>query len=203
MNPNQMKLPFALWNRRAVMQLIEQLYGIQMPIRTVGEYLRRWGYTAQRPVKRALERNPEHVRRWLVESYPSIVARAKAEGAQIYWADETAVAEDGHWLRGYAPAARTLVREASVKRYGLSMVSAINNRGRVRFQFIEGAMTADLMIQFMEHLLEDSESKVFLIVDNLKAHHSKVVTVWLSERKSCIEVFFLPPYSPRSTLTST
>ena len=82
-NPNQMKLPFALWNRRAVMQLIEQLYGIQMPIRTVGEYLRRWGYTAQRPVKRALEQNPEHVRRWLVESYPSIVARAKVEGALI------------------------------------------------------------------------------------------------------------------------
>ena len=95
-NPNQMKLPFALWNRRAVMRLIERLYSIQTSIRTVGEYLRRWGYIVQRPVKRALEQNPENVRRWLLESYPGIVARAKAEGAQIYWAGETAVVEDGH-----------------------------------------------------------------------------------------------------------
>jgi hypothetical protein len=140
-NQNQMKLPFALWNRRALIQLVEQLYGIQMLIRTVGEYLRRWGYDVQRSVKRALEQEPEHARRWLLESYSGIVAREPRpeEGVQIYWADETVVAEDGHWVRGYAPSARTPVLEALVKRYGLSMVSAINNRGLACFQFIEGA----------------------------------------------------------------
>ena len=56
-NPKQLSLPFALWNRRAVMQLIKVLFDIEMPIRTVGEYLLRWGYTPQRPMKRALEQN--------------------------------------------------------------------------------------------------------------------------------------------------
>jgi len=36
--PDQMKLPFALWTREAVKLLIRQWFGIEMPIRTVGEY---------------------------------------------------------------------------------------------------------------------------------------------------------------------
>jgi len=195
-NPKQLSLPFALWNRRAVMQLVKVLFDIDMPIRTVGEYLLRWGYTPQRPMKRALEQNPVKVEQWLNDTYPTIAARAKAEGATIYWGDETAVAEDGHWLRGYAPAGQTPVLAAPSKRHGLSMVSAISNQGLVRFEFIEEAMNTDLFISFMERLIADSSQKVFLILDNLKVHHAKFVTAWLAERKDQIEVFYLPPYSP-------
>ena len=195
-NPKQLSLPFALWNRRAVMQMIKVLFDIEMPIRTVGEYLLRWGYTPQRPMKRALEQNPVKVEQWLNDTYPTIAARAKAEGAVIYWGDETAVAEDGHWLRGYAPAGQTPILAAPSKRHGLSMVSAISNPGLVRFEFIEEAMNTDLFIGFMERLIADSSQKVFLILDNLKVHHAKLVTAWLAERKDQIEVFYLPSYSP-------
>jgi transposase len=195
-NPRQMSLPFALWNRRAVMELIKKLFGIDMPIRTVGEYLLRWGYTPQRPAKRAQERNGHKLRQWLDETYPGIESRAKAEGAIIYWGDETAVAEDGHWLRGYAPAGQTPVLVAPSKRYGLSMVSAISNQGLVRFRFIEQAMNRELLMEFMQGLIEDSERKVFLILDNLKVHHAKLVSEWLEEHQAQIEVFYLPPYSP-------
>ena len=123
------------------------------------------------------------------ETYPQIARRAKAEHAIIYWGDETAVAEDGHWLRGYAPAGQTPVLATSAKRHGLSMVSAISNQGLVRFAFLERAMNRDLMIDFMEKLMADSRQKVFLILDNLKVHHAKVVTAWLDERTSKIEVF--------------
>jgi len=195
-NPKQMSLPYALWNRRAVMQLVKILFDIDMPIRTVGEYLLRWGYTPQRPIKRALEQNPAKVEQWMNETYPTIAARAKAEGAVIYWGDETAVAEDGHWLRGYAPAGQTPVLAAPNKRHGLSMISAISNQGLVRFEFIEEAMNTELFIGFMEKLVADSPQKVFLILDNLKVHHAKKVTAWLEEHKARIEVFYLPPYSP-------
>ena len=195
-NPKQLSLPFALWNRRAVMQLVNVLFDIEMPIRTVGEYLLRWGYTPQRPIKRALEQNPMKVEQWLNDTYPAIAARAKTEGAIIYWGDETAVAEDGHWLRGYAPAGQTPVLAAPSKRHGLSMVSAISNQGLVRFEFIEEAMNTDLFIGFMERLIADSSQKVFLILDNLKVHHAKRVITWLAERNSLIEVHYLPSYSP-------
>ena len=48
-----------------------------MPLRTVGEYLKRWGFTPQKPLKRAYEQRPAEVRKWLEESYPAITARAK------------------------------------------------------------------------------------------------------------------------------
>lgn len=195
-NPNQMSLPFALWNRRAVMELVKVLFDIDMPIRTVGEYLLRRGYTPQRPMKRALEQNPLKVEQWINETYPQIMARAKVEGATIYWGDETAVAEDGHWLRGYAPMGQTPVLAAPSKRHGLTMISAISNQGLVRFEFIEGAMNTDLMIGFLQGLIADSTRKVFLILDNLRVHHAKLVTEWLQEHQEKIEVFYLPPYSP-------
>ncbi len=195
-NPSQMSLPFALWNRRAVMELVKVLFDIDMPIRTVGEYLLRWGYTPQRPMKRALEQNPLKVEQWINETYPQIMARAKTEGATIYWGDETAVAEDGHWLRGYAPMGQTPVLAAPSKRHGLTMISAISNQGLVRFEFIEGAMNTDLMIGFLQGLIADSTRKVFLILDNLRVHHAKLVTEWLQEHQEKIEVFYLPPYSP-------
>jgi hypothetical protein len=51
-----------------------------MPIRTVGEYLRRWGYTPQVPVRKAYRQDPEEVARWLEETDPEIEARAAREG---------------------------------------------------------------------------------------------------------------------------
>jgi hypothetical protein len=114
----------------------------------------------------------------------------------IYWGDETAVAEDGHWLKGYAPAGQTPILAAPSKRHGLSMISAISNQGLVRFEFIEAAMNTERLIDFMERLMMDTPQKVFLILDNLKVHHARPVTAWLAERPDRIEVFYLPPYSP-------
>lgn len=35
--PDQLKLPFALWTRKAVGQLIWRRHGLRLPIRTLGE----------------------------------------------------------------------------------------------------------------------------------------------------------------------
>ena len=81
--PDQLKFPFALWTRDAVRELIGRQYGTTMPIRTVGEYLKRWGFTPQKPVKRAREQNPKAVEKWLKEEYPKIAAMAKKEKAMV------------------------------------------------------------------------------------------------------------------------
>ena len=87
--PEQLKMPFALWTRQAVQELIGRTYGLNMPIRTVGHYLSRWGFTPQRPRKRAYEQQPAAIKQWLQEIYPNIVKQAKQEGAHIHWCDET------------------------------------------------------------------------------------------------------------------
>ena len=87
--PDQPKMGFALWNRQAMVQLVQDRRGVELPIRTVGEYLERWGFTPQKPIKKAYEQGPAEVRKWLDEVYPRIAARDKTEGTEIHWGDET------------------------------------------------------------------------------------------------------------------
>ena len=81
--PEQLKMEFALWTRAAVGQLIEVEFQIKLSVRGVGKYLKRWGFTPQKPIRRAYEQSPEAVKKWLDEEYPAIAAKAKAEGGEI------------------------------------------------------------------------------------------------------------------------
>jgi transposase len=194
--PDQLKLGFALWNRQAVVQLVEDRVGVHLPIRTVGEYLKRWGFTPQKPIKKAYEQRPAEVRRWLEEDYPQIAARARAEEAEIHWGDETGLRSDDVRGRGYAPKGHTPVVRVNNKREGLSIISTVTNQGKVRWKVFEGAMNTEVLIDFFKRLVKDADRKVFLILDNLKVHHARPVKQWLARHVEQIEVFYLPSYSP-------
>lgn len=195
--PDQMKLSFALWNAQAVSALLKDYFRIDLPVRTVRLYLTRWGFTLQRPLQRAVEQKPEAVQQWLQSDYPGIAARAKAEGAEICWGDETAVSSVAHYPSGYAPKGQPPVLVLSQsKRERINLISAITNQGTMRFMMYRKPLTAKVMIQFLERLIRDSKRKVFLILDNLRVHHSRQVNAWLVGNKDHIELFFLPSYSP-------
>lgn len=195
--PDQMKMNFALWNAQAVRVLILRHFGVDMPARTVRSYLARWGFTPQRPLKRAYEQKPELVKKWMDEEYPSIAERAKAEGAEIHWGDETGVSSVEHYPRGYAPKGKTPVLVLShSKRERVNLISSISNQGKLRFMLYQETFTAKVMIRFLERLIRDSQKKVFLILDNLRVHHSRKVKEWLAGKGHQIELFFLPSYSP-------
>ncbi len=195
--PQQMKLEFALWTRRAVRGLILEKFGISLTLKGVGDYLKRFGMTSQRPMIRAYEQDPQKVQAWLDEEYPEIQRRAKAEGAIIYWGDETAVKPDSNWVKGYAPKGETPILQRNDGRWkSTTMVSAVSNQGLLRFRLQDKPMNAELFIEFLEGLIQDEERKIFLIVDNLSVHKSKTVKDWVSAHRDRIELFFLPPYSP-------
>ena len=194
--PDQLKFPFALWTRRAVQQLIKQLFSINMPIRTVGEYLNRWGFTPQKPLRRAYEQNPKLVQRWLDEQYPSIAARAKKENAEINWGDETGLCSDSQHGRSYAPKGKTSAIRLNAKKERINLISSITNQGKVRFMIYNRTMNSQTFIKFCKRLIKDADKKVYLILDNLRVHHSHVVKDWVQQHKEKIELFFLPSYSP-------
>jgi Winged helix-turn helix len=109
---------------------------VRLALRTVSDYLRRWGFTPQRPIKRALERQDAAIQAWLAERYPKIAARAKAEGAQIHWGDETGISNQAVHGRSFAPKGQTPVLRRPATRRTLSMISAvaIDRQGRsIRF----------------------------------------------------------------------
>jgi transposase len=136
-SPDQLKLPFALWSRPAIKALIKKHFDVDMQDRLVGKYLKRWGFTPQRPIKRALEQDPVKVKAWLEEAWPQVLARAQAEGGTILWGDETAVKEDANWVRGFSPRGKTPVLKTPTRWDKLSMISAISARGEVAFKIVE------------------------------------------------------------------
>ena len=152
--------------------------------------------TPQKPLARARERQPAAVAAWLETAYPAIAKRAKAEGAAIYWGDETGISNQDQIGRSYAPKGQTPVIVRTAKRVTQSMISAVSNRGLMRFMFYEGALNADGFIAFLRRLAKDAGQKVFLIVDNLKVHHASKVKTWVATHGHEIELFYLPAYAP-------
>jgi transposase len=100
-SPQELGIASALWTRHAVRELIHQQVGIRLPIRTAGEYLRRWGFTPQKPVRKAYKQDPIAVAEWLERTYPEIERRAAREGGEIHWGDETGVRSTCLHSRGY------------------------------------------------------------------------------------------------------
>jgi transposase len=194
--PDQLKLPFALWTREAVAELIECETGVRLSLSGVGNYLRSWGFTAQRPMRRATERREPEVRKWLSTEYPSISARAKAENAEIQWADETGLSNQANYGRSFAPRGRTPIIPRPAVRFSQSMISSLTNQGKLRFMIYDGALNAQTFLRFLKRLVKDAGRKVFLIVDNLRVHHARIIMTWVAENADKIELFFLPPYAP-------
>ena len=188
--------PFALWTREAVRALIEHETGIRLSLQAVSLYLKRWGFTAQRPMRRAIERREPEVRQWLETDYPAIVKRAKAENAEIYWADETGLSNQANYGRSFAPRGKTPVVPRLAQRFTQSMISSLTNRGQLRFMVYDGTLNAQIFLRFLKRLVWSASQKLFLIIDNLRPHHAKLVTAWVEAHKDQIELFYLPPYAP-------
>ncbi len=194
--PDELDLPFALWSRAAVRELVRRRFGVRLAVRSMGTYLARWGFTAQKPLRRAYEQDPAAVRRWLRRDYPAIAARAKAERGTIFWGDETGLRSDDVRGRSYAPRGRTPEVRVNHKRAGLGLISAVTNKGELRWMVLDSAVKAPSLLRFLARLVRDADRKVFLILDRLPVHRSAKVRAWLAGREAEIEVFYLPGYSP-------
>lgn len=194
--PDQLKLPFSLWTRKAVKELIYREYKIKVAIRTMGDYLKRWGFTPQKPKKKAYEQNSKSVNRWIKEEYPLILKKAKKEDAEIHWGDETGVRNTSQYGRSYAPIGKTPTKETMAKRLSLNMISTVTNQGKVRFMTYDGTMNSQMFIKFLKRLIKGASKKTYLILDNLRVHHSKLVKEWCAKNTDDIELFYLPSYSP-------
>lgn len=197
-SPEDLEIHSPLWSRRAVRDLIRREFGTAMPVRTVGEYLKRWGYTAKAPRRHARRQDPEELRRWLEEDYPAVKARAEREGTEVYWCDETGVAADEHPRLGYARRGEPATMEVPGPHIRINQVSAISDDGRLRFMTYKGAMDGERFKTFLGRLIRSTTGKIFLIVDGLKAHDTPAVRAWIEAHVGRIELFTLPAYSPES-----
>jgi transposase len=195
-SPEELGIAQALWTRRAVRDLIRKEFDIDLAERTVGEYLRRWGYTAKKPGRHSRKQDPDEVEQWLEETYPAIEEQAEREDAEILWADEVGVDADHHPGCGYARRGERATMETPPPHIRVNQITAISNEGAVRFMTYKGSLNAVVFLLFLSKLIAGASRKTLLIADQLQAHKTPEVLAWLQEHKDRIEVFYLPTYSP-------
>jgi transposase len=196
-NPDQLRLPGFLWTRALVCELIERRFGIKVTEKTAGRYLRVWGFSPQKPARRAFEQDPDAVREWLEERYPQIEARAYRLKARILWADEMGLRSDHTAGRSWSPVGQTPVVSGTGKRFGANVVSAISNKGHLQFMVFKKNFTAVVFVEFLTRLVRQAGGqKVILILDGHSVHHATKVRRWVEAHAEQIELEFLPGYSP-------
>lgn len=195
-NPLQLKFPFALWTCDIIRQLIRSRFGVKLSQASVNRLLHQLGLSAQRPLWRAYQQNPEAVEKWLKKEYPAIKRKAAIAGADIFFGDEAGVRSDHHAGTTWAEVGKTPVVSSTGARFGFNMISAISPRGTLRFMVVEGKVGASTFIEFMKRLLTGATKPVYLIVDGHPSHKAKMVKQWIEEQNDSIKLFLLPGYSP-------
>ena len=194
--PDQLKLPFYLWTRAAVASLIAREYGIEVSLVTVGRYLRAWGLSPQKPVRRAYERNDVAIARWLKQEYPMLARQAKREHAAIYWSDEMGLRSDHVTGTSDAPVGHTPVIRATGQRFGCNMISAITNKGALAFMVFQGKFKAPVFAEFMKRLLKQIDGRIYLIVDGHPVHRAGAATRFAATHSSRLRLIRMPGYCP-------
>jgi transposase len=196
-NPDQLRLPGFLWTRALVCELIERRFGIKVTEKTAGRYLRVWGFSPQKPARRALEQDSDAVREWLEQRYPAIEARAYRERALILWADEMGLRSDHSAGRSWSPVGQTPIVAGTGQRFGANVISAISNKGRLQFSVFTQRFTAAVLIDFLTRLIRQADGqKIILILDGHPVHRATKVRQWVAAHAEQIELEFLPGYSP-------
>jgi transposase len=194
--PDQLALPGMVWTRPAVRQLIRDWFGIGLSLVTVGKYLRSWGLSPQKPVRRAYEQNPEQVRQWLRVEYPAIAAKARKDNGVILWLDQTGFRSTAVVGTSWAPVGKTPVVAKTGKRFGVNAMIAISNRGELYFTCYTGSFTGPVFLTFCKRLVRHLDRKIHLIVDRHPVHRRVSVRDWLADNVAQIEMHLLPGYAP-------
>lgn len=194
--PDSLGLPFYLWTREAVQQFLSERFELSVSVWTVGRYLKKWGFTPQKPQRRAYEQDSLAVKRWLETEYPQICAQARLEKAEIHWGDEMGLRSDYQAGRSYGRSGQTPIVLGTGKRFGCNLMATITNRGSLRFKVFTQRFDATVMIDFLRRLIRSCDQKVFLIVDGHPVHRSRAVRQWIERHCDRIRLFFLPSYSP-------
>jgi transposase len=185
-----------LWTKALIAALIEQRFGVLFKPDWAGKLMRRLGFTPQRPVYRADQRDPVKVADWRENLYPAIRDEAAQVGAKIYFGDEAHLRSDYHSGTTWAPAGITPVIQTTGKRESVSMISAIEQHGTIHFNAFTGTCNSSKFIEFCKSLLADDGGKVFLILDNSSIHRSAETKEFVASTEDRLKLFFLPGYSP-------
>ena len=195
-NPLQYGFDFGLWTRAMVRELILQKFDVRLSVTSVGSLLAELNLTAQKPLQRAYQRDPEAVEQWQRETYPALASRAKKEKAEIYFWDESGFRADAVHGKTWSERGKTPVIARPGQRQGVSAASAVNSKGAFWFATYQGGLNGALFVELLKRLMYRRKKPLHLVVDGLPAHKNKVVKDYVASTQGRLTLHFLPGYAP-------
>ena len=195
-DPRQYGFDFGLWTRQVVAALVSDRFGVKLSLASVGKLLAELGLTPQKPLMRAYERDPAAIEAWKRDTYPSIAARAKRLGAEIYFWDESGFRADAVQGRTWGVKGETPIVAVPGKRQSVSAASAVNAKGSFWFATYKGGMSADLFVEMLKQIMRRRRKPLFLVIDSLPAHKAKLVRDYVETTNGKLKLYFLPGYAP-------
>jgi len=195
-NPQQYGFDFGLWTRQIVQVLVLERFVVRLSLASIGAMLARLGLTAQKPLQRAYQRDPQAIELWQREAYPAIAKRARKEGAEIFFWDESGFRADSVHGKTWAKRGQTPVVNRPGQRQSISAASAVNSKGAFWFQTYQGALTGELFVQLLQKLMHRRKKAVHLVVDGLPAHKKAAVKQYVVSTHGKLTLHFLPGYAP-------
>ena len=195
-DPRQYGIEFGLWTRRIVQQMIQDKFGQELCLSSVGKLLAQLELTPQQPLRRAYERDPVAIQEWLQETYPQLRERARKHGAKIYFLDETGFSSEPNLRRTYGLKGKTPVVKTSGQRQKVNVISAVSAQGAFWCQVYTHTLKQGSFIEFLKEFLSSRREKVFLVLDSHPAHIANSVKEYVQSTQGKLELHFLPPYAP-------
>jgi len=195
-DPRQYGLDFGLWTRAIVASLIERKFGVQLGQTAIGELLARLGLTPQKPLQRAYQRDPEAVERWRRETFPAIAKRARANGGEVFFWDESGFRADTVHGKTWAVKGQTPIIDRPGQRQSISAASAVNDKGAFWYCTYEGGLSGELFVALLRKMMRRRTKPVHLVVDGLPAHKTAGVKAYVASTRGRLTLHFLPGYSP-------
>jgi len=195
-DPRQYGLDFGLWTRNVVAELIEKKFGVHLGVSAVGELLAKLGLTPQKPLQRAYQRDPQAIERWQRETYPAIARKAKRQGAEVFFWDESGFRADTVHGKTWGVRGQTPVVQRPGQRQSISAASAVTAQGAFWFCVYEGALNGELFVELLRKMMHRRRKSVHLILDSLPAHKRSIVSEYAASTEGRLTLHFLPGYAP-------
>jgi transposase len=185
-----------VWTCARIAQVIEEEFGVRYHKGHVGKLLRELRWTPQLPIRRALQRDEEAIRRWRDEVWPELRRRARRERRVLVFEDEAGFYLLPGLVRTYAPEAHTPVIREQQTRDHLSVMGGMTPAGKIYTLVRQESLNGLHTIEFLLHLLRAAGPRLLVIWDGSPIHRRAEVKDFVAGTRGQVWVEPLPGYAP-------
>jgi transposase len=185
-----------VWTCARIALVIEEEFGVRYHKDHVGRLLKELHWTPQVPIRRAIQRDEQGIRRWRDEVWPELQQRARRERRVLVFEDESGFYLLPGLVRTYGPQGQTTVLREKQTRDHLSVMGGMTPVGKVYTLVRQKSLNGLHSIEFLTHLLHVAGQRLLVIWDGSPIHRRAEVKDFVAGTRGKIWLEALPGYAP-------